>query len=152
MLGNSLLSVRLGGIYALQSLDREASDLYHAQVIHLLSAFVRHPPQYVTGDDSTITDWGGSLSADRQDIGAAIEIINSRDKRQIELERRSGLSGLDPSSKHLQGARFTKTDLSCALIHHSDATRAVFKETNMHGCRLKRVRAYLKISRAKPAA
>ena len=37
------LAVRLGGIYALQSLAEEHSEQYHAQIMRLFCAFVRHP-------------------------------------------------------------------------------------------------------------
>ena len=45
MLGNELLSARLGGIYALQRLAGDHPDEYHMQVIELFCAFVRHPAQ-----------------------------------------------------------------------------------------------------------
>ena len=45
MLGNDVLSVRLGGIYALEHLAREHPDQYHLQIVKLLCAFVRNPPR-----------------------------------------------------------------------------------------------------------
>ena len=44
MLGSEVLSVRLGGIYALERLAREHPEEYHVQIIRLLCTFVRHPP------------------------------------------------------------------------------------------------------------
>ena len=43
MLGNETLSVRLGGIYALQRLAEEYPHQYHLQVMRLFCAFVRNP-------------------------------------------------------------------------------------------------------------
>ena len=43
MLGSEVLSVRLGGVYALQRLARENPKQYHIQVMRLFCAFVRHP-------------------------------------------------------------------------------------------------------------
>ena len=43
MLGSSVLSVRIGGIHALDDLAREDPKLYHVRVMGLLCAFVRHP-------------------------------------------------------------------------------------------------------------
>ena len=43
MLGSELLSVRLGGIYALQRLAENHPGQYHIQIMHLFCAFVRHP-------------------------------------------------------------------------------------------------------------
>ena len=44
MLGSHVLSVRLGGIYALARLAHEHSADYHTQIMSLLCAFVRNPP------------------------------------------------------------------------------------------------------------
>ena len=43
MLGSELLSVRLGGIYALQHLAEDHPGQYHIQIMRLFCAFVRHP-------------------------------------------------------------------------------------------------------------
>ena len=43
MLGNGVLSVRLGGIYALQRLAEESPGQYHIQIMRLFCAFVRSP-------------------------------------------------------------------------------------------------------------
>ena len=42
MLGNNVLSVRLGGIYALERLAAEHPEQYHVQIMKLLCAFVRY--------------------------------------------------------------------------------------------------------------
>ena len=44
MLGSTVLSVRLGGIYALARLARAHPGDYHTQIMSLLCAFVRNPP------------------------------------------------------------------------------------------------------------
>ena len=43
MLGSDVLSVRLGGIYALRRLAEEHPEQYHIQAMRLLCAFVRNP-------------------------------------------------------------------------------------------------------------
>ena len=43
MLGSEVLSVRLGGIYALQRLAEDDPVQYHVQIMRLLCAFVRNP-------------------------------------------------------------------------------------------------------------
>ncbi len=43
MLGSDVLSVRLGGIYALQRLADEQPKQYHVQIMRLFCAFVRNP-------------------------------------------------------------------------------------------------------------
>ncbi len=42
MLGSKVLSVRLGGIYALERLAREHPMQYHIQIMQLFCAFLRH--------------------------------------------------------------------------------------------------------------
>ena len=44
MLGSDVLSVRLGGIYALQNLAEEHPGQYHVRVMRLFCAFLRSPP------------------------------------------------------------------------------------------------------------
>ena len=43
MLGSDVLSVRLGGIYALRRLAEEHPEEYHVQIMRLFCAYVRHP-------------------------------------------------------------------------------------------------------------
>ena len=43
MLGDGILAVRLGGIYALQVLAKEDPKWYHIQVMKIFSAFLRQP-------------------------------------------------------------------------------------------------------------
>ena len=43
MLGNDVLSVRLGGIYALLRLAEDNPEQYHVQIMDLLCGSVRHP-------------------------------------------------------------------------------------------------------------
>ena len=43
MLGNDIISVRLGGIYSLQRLAEEHPEQHHIQIMQLFCAFVRNP-------------------------------------------------------------------------------------------------------------
>ena len=45
MLGSDVLTVRLGGIYALQRLAEEHPEQYQIQIMQMFCAFVRHPTQ-----------------------------------------------------------------------------------------------------------
>ena len=56
MLGNNVLSVRLGGVYALRRLAEEHPEQYHVQTMRLLCAFVRNPTETNTGEDSRNTE------------------------------------------------------------------------------------------------
>ena len=52
MLGSEVLSVRIGGIFALARLAREYPEEYHVQIMRLLCAFVRNP----TAEDKSRED------------------------------------------------------------------------------------------------
>ena len=68
MLGNDVLSVRLGGVYALQRLAEEDSKQYHIQVMRLFCAFVSDPQkESVKGVE---TSEGNRVVPCRQDIQA----------------------------------------------------------------------------------
>ena len=63
MLGSSVLSVRLGGIYALCQLAEDHPREFHLQVVRLLSAFVRHPTQEALVEVTEATEGGYGLPA-----------------------------------------------------------------------------------------
>ena len=74
MLGSEVLSVRLGGIYALQRLAEEWPDQYHIQIMRLFCAFVRLPtsitvahavkvPESVSCNDTAWHGPGGAVSS-----------------------------------------------------------------------------------------
>ena len=97
MLGDSILVVRLGGIYALHHLAKEDPTQYHIQVMRLFSAFVRHP----TAPSSTdVTQNGiveisgkherGARVSIRRDVEDVLRAIGTRTKEEIEIESRAG--------------------------------------------------------------
>ena len=91
MLGSDVLSVRLGGIFALSSLAEEHPGQYHVQIMRLLCSFVRHPPAssptdfevepiFVSGEPHEIS---GAVRADCQ---AAMKAVLGRNERLRTLE------------------------------------------------------------------
>ena len=60
MLGSPVLSVRLGGIYALQRLAEDEPEQYHVEIMRLFSAFA-HDPTKKGGDEISLGDSGGQL-------------------------------------------------------------------------------------------
>ncbi|MCY3957411.1 MAG: pentapeptide repeat-containing protein [Chloroflexi bacterium] len=108
MLGSDVLSVRLGGIYALDRLAAEQPDNYHIQVMQLFCAFARRPhhqhgdkpldPQDLKSDYRLGKDQSGAPNLipiaeysraifPSLDIQAVMEAICSRDelRRNTEL-------------------------------------------------------------------
>lgn len=99
MLGNEVLSVRLGGIYALQRLAEEYPAEYHIQIMQLFCQFVRYP----TEDESVEGELGqvrGVLRR-REDVQAVMNAIGNRDEKRIKIEKENGFS-LDMGNVKLQ--------------------------------------------------
>ena len=99
MLGSNVLSVRLGGIYALRSLAEEHPEEYHVQIMRLFCVFVRHPID--TNDPQskeTFTVIAGRedgednqfrVESHRPDNHAIMEAIFQTDNHRIELYHRA---------------------------------------------------------------
>ena len=67
MLGSEVLSVRLGGIYALQRLAEESPGQYHIQIMRLFCAFVRLPTRDQSLESGQAVIEPGTLLGIRQD-------------------------------------------------------------------------------------
>ena len=131
MLGSGVLSVRLGGIYALQRLAEEHPEQYHVQIMRLLCAFVRHP----TKDD------GGAAKPDekdrlREDVQAVMTAIGTRSEAGIALEKKANLP-LDLHGADLSGAWLADADLSGAWLASADLSNA-----SLYGSNLARANLY----------
>ena len=130
MLGSEVLSVRLGGIYALQCLAEEWPDQYYIQIMCLFCAFVRLPTRDQSLESGQAVIEPGTPLGIRQDVEAVIQMIGSRDKSRIALERiadfRLDLKGADISTAQLLDA-----DLSNAMLHHSNLSSANFANTDL---------------------
>ena len=137
MLGDGILSVRLGGIYALRRLAEEHPEQYHIQTIELLCAFVRdptkdrnveRPPNLHHELEHYIT-----LRADVQEV---IRAIGSRSPTGIALERTRGirlyLRDAQLDSLQVQGAI-----LSRAWLTNANLSNAVLRDADLSGARLR---------------
>ena len=85
MLGSDVLSVRLGGIYALQSLAEERPRQYCVQNMRLLCMFVRHPTKHedveVEGDGADIEGQSVTLRPrPREDVQAIMLMMRNRNE------------------------------------------------------------------------
>ena len=96
MLRSEVLSVRLGGIYALARLAREHPDEYHMQIMRLFCAFVRNPTIETSEDAGSAESYlhrGPEKS--RTDIQEIMTAIGKRSDKQIDIESKSSLSSSD---------------------------------------------------------
>ena len=143
MLGSKLVSVRLGGVYALEQLAREHPQQHHIPVMRLFSAFMRHPPIYteqaVQGQPATSTQ--------RDDIRAILAAILWRSKLCRLLENREyrrrrfrlDLSGAILSSANLaQGPKYLNrvilddTIMRFAVLRGMHLNHASFRDADLY--------------------
>ena len=136
MLGSNLLSVRLGGIYALKFLAQEHPKRYHVLIMQLLCGFVRHPPEQ-TNQPSVTPQFA------REDVRAAMQAIGERSQTDIALEREAdyvpnlrgtnlqeqvlyglNLTNIEFGFANLAGASLIKANLKGAYLWHADLSGA----------------------------
>ena len=148
MLGNDVLSVRLGGIYALRRLAEDHPEQYHIQIMELLCAFVRYPTK-----DSNVErppnlhhelEHYITLRADVQEV---IQAIGSRSPSGIALERSRGfklylrdaqLADLQVQGANLSRAWLTNANLSKAVLPDADLSCARLRQVILSDANLRR--------------
>ena len=149
MLGSAMLSVRMGGIYALQRLAEEHREQYHVQVMRLFCVFARHPTRQMQSEtpiqakmaarkfDQTPFDEPDEI---REDVQAVMEAIGYRSGEAIVLEKHSqfklDLRGADIRNARLNranlaGADFTKANLRHAHLVSADLSNAVLWDADL---------------------
>ena len=160
MLGSDVLSVRLGGIYALERLAAEYPEQYHVQVLGLLCAFVRHPKEdegYQRKLAEKNTD-PKTFSFLREDVQAVMDWIGSRGEAQIAIEKdakfeldlkgadlvhgqfiNANLSGAMLQGSNLSHANISATDLSGAYVNHAILKGATLTDVDLTGARVWRI-------------
>ena len=139
MLGNRVLSVRMGGIYALQRLAEEHPNEYHVQVMDLFCAFVRHPTY--DGQMNLIGEGKEQPYAPRPDVSAVLEAIRNRADYRIQLERKSNfqlnlqdadLHQLSLANADLSGANLLGVNLSYSSLQRSILSNALLAGANLY--------------------
>ena len=152
MLFSDVLSVRLGGIYALQSLTSEHAGRYHVQIMRIFCAFLRDP-KYCNYDESI--DGETDSIQPRIDVQAVMDAIAARDENSVILEQdagyvidlrnltlsrgsleRANLSNTRLSLANLQGTAFRRADLSGTILNGTDLTGADLGGAKLHDARL----------------
>ncbi len=137
MLGSEVLSVRLGGIYALARLAREHPEEYHTQIMQLFCAFVRVPPEV---DENATADEEEQTAPLRGDVQAILTAIGKRSEGQIAIERERTEEPyiLDLSHTNLVGANLTGAVLSRAALVGVKLSRATLFGAKLSGAILVR--------------
>lgn len=132
MLGNTLLSVRLGGIYALVSLGREHPEQYGGQIVRLLCAFVRHPTTDENAQKAAAP--GRRYPRLREDVQAAVTAVTAGGEHG--LHREDLTNQLDLRGAYLQGAGLGSANLSGTDLEGADMTGASFSTADLTNARM----------------
>lgn len=155
MLGSKVLSVRLGGIYALQRLAEEHTEEFHIQIMKLFCAFARHPAG-PKDNDSGFVDYKTVRIVDpdegpvsvrrlRPDVEAVMEAISARTEAQIVLEKEveyvpqlsyADLRHLWLYNANLSGLQLVRANLSGAFLLKADFRKTEMWEADFTGARL----------------
>ena len=116
MLGSDVLSVRLGGIYALQHLAAEHSDQYHVQIMRLFCAFVRNPKADIGMADDP-------KAPVREDVQAVMDAIGTRSEHHLQIEQKAkyrlNLCKINLRHVSLTGANLRRADFSGSILAES---------------------------------
>lgn len=87
MLGSPTLEVRLGGIYALESLAENEPHTYYIQIMSVLSAFARNwHLEKMQGRQQNDSTRHSEMGMPPEDTHAILAIIGSRNSEQCEIE------------------------------------------------------------------
>ena len=155
MLGSDQMSVRLGGIYALQALIKEEPGGYYVQCMKSLCAFVRAPTADENANQPLDVDaqadpfeamrLGGMQFRLRADVQAVMDLMRQRDDDWIHLEQQSkfvidlryaDLSTGNLRDVNLSGADLRAANLSGAYLAGANLTRAGLDRADLTGARL----------------
>ncbi len=131
MLGSELLSVRLGGIYALQRLAEDHPGQYHIQIMRLLCAFVRHPTTDASAQAKSSP--GRKYPRLREDVQAVMKAIGGRSQAGFDYEKTKGSFRLDLQNAYLLGANLYGANLSGANLHGVNLEAADLLAANLSG-------------------
>lgn len=135
MLGSKVLTVRLGGIYALQSLAMEHPQRYHIQIMQLLCAFVRHPTEHAGIEVKLRSEEARPRL--REDVQDAMEAISVCHASQLEIERNLEFR-LDLRNANLPDADLRGASLSGAILYDANLADAQLGAADLSGALLVR--------------
>jgi len=161
--GNPRLEVRLGGIYALERIDKESPDrAYHSTVMEVLTAYVREnapwPPRPSKSPEEDFLEPPGESASvstpnespeqeegDEQevepprkapstDIQAILDVINRREEDDVPEKHR--IRALDLRGTELQGANLGGAHLEGAILYKAHLEGAYLGGAYLEGANL----------------
>lgn len=142
MLGDDVPSVRLGGIYSLKALANESPLEYQVQVMELLCAFVRNPPEEEADTKRKASEGENGVRGLpvprvlRDDVQTVVDMIVKRANDLNEGWRSSEGYQLDLRGASLESVAATGGDLSGALLHGATLDRGHFAKATLSGAQM----------------
>jgi uncharacterized protein YjbI with pentapeptide repeats len=151
-LGNSdQLDVRIGGIYALEQIARDAAEL-HWPIVEILTALIR---------EHTKRDAGARVRSEQperdQEIASSRKVAADIQGALTVLGRRNSdrhLGRVDLGEANLQGAQLEGANLQDAYLRGANLQEAYLEEANLQGAQLEGVNlqdAYLGVANVQEA-
>jgi uncharacterized protein YjbI with pentapeptide repeats len=127
-LGHNEIAVRLGGIYTLEQIAKESSELYYWSVIEVLSAFVRevslsNPPMEIINPPEAMRKKSLKL---RTDIQAALTVIGRFRNKELEPHN------IELFDTNISGAKFKNSDLQNLHFSGAKLQQAIFEQANLN--------------------
>src|SRR5215212_10268877 len=161
--GEPRLALRLGGIYALERIDKESPErAYHRTVMEVLTAYIREASRRDRGESSRPTSASNEAAEQDKgvkqnakptrrsppaDIQAILTVLSRRhvggapkDGMAFLVLRGANLEGTELQSAKLQGANFEGTNLQGARLEGTNLQDASLQEANLRGAYLRGAR------------
>ena len=143
MLGSDVLSVRLGGIYALDRLAKEQPSEYHIPIIKQFCAFVRNPTGKPTEVELRQQCKKPTAPPLRVDIQEVVTAIGRRSEDGIKEEDTAEGFELDLSGADLRGLRLPDGNLRGVDLHGSYLMHAYLANVDLRGARCAFARLFM---------
>ena len=131
MLGSDVMAVRLAGMYTLVQLAHDYPRRYYIQIMKLLCAFARHPPN-LHGTDQ------GEDGSIRQDVFETVTWIGRNRDHSLEAESDyiPNLTGADLRNARLFSVHFSRTTLTDAVMMNTELIHADLSDAHLWGANL----------------
>ncbi|MBD2462301.1 pentapeptide repeat-containing protein [Oscillatoria sp. FACHB-1407] len=135
MLGNSLIEVRLGGIYVLARIARDSPE-DHWTVMEVLTAFIREKAgvQMLKSEDEA--DYSQRFASVTTDIQAALNVIGEREISNDPKEKHLDLNGAKLTGANLSNTNLTGANLSNTNLSFANLSNTIFNKANLTGVKL----------------
>jgi uncharacterized protein YjbI with pentapeptide repeats len=129
-LGSDNISIRLGGIYALERIAKD-SERDHWTIMEVLSAFVRENAPLKEDLEAKKAEGEQQPQKLHNDIQAALTVIGRRNTEKDPENQR-----LDLSKVNIAGAELMKAQLQGAFLYEANLQKANLIDANLQGVNL----------------